>query len=289
MGNKTITIVLLLILLAGLSGCNIPTGPAATTPTIDAVATQVAQLLTAAPTFTQPAPTAAPSDTPVPVTPTLEATAAATQAAPTQPAPAASPTLPSGDPKSSLGSPTWRDALDSGKAFYQYESDNTRVVLENGALVLSGLTSNGWLGWSLTYSQPAQNFYLEATFIPQSCSGADMYGLVFRAPNAEAGYFFGVTCDGRYNLHARDFKSGADNNLIQLTSNSAIQAGSNQVNRLGVLANGDKLGLYANGILLQEITDNTYNKQGSFGALVAANATTGFTVRMDEISLWKLP
>ena len=291
MWNKTISIVLLIILLPALAGCNLPTGFVAA-PTTDAVATQVAQLLTAAPTFTLPAPEAAPSDTPVPATPTLEPTAADTQAPPTQAAPAApaaSPTFPSGDPKSGLGAPTWHNTLDTGKNFYQYENDNTRVVMENGALALTGLSSNGWLGWSLTYSHPAQNFYLEGTFIPQTCSGADMYGLVFRAPSADAGYFFGVTCDGRYNLHARDFTAGTDTNLIQLTANSAIQAGSNQVNRLGVKANGDKIALYANGILLQEITDTAFTKEGSFGALVAANDTTGFTVKMDEISLWKLP
>jgi hypothetical protein len=292
MWNKTITIVLLLILLTGLAGCNLPTGPVdstPTTPTTDAVATKVAQLLTVAPTFTQPAPTSEPSSSPAPATATVEPTATNTQAAPAQNAPTATPTFSSSDPKSSLGAPTWRNTLDSGKAFYQYENDNTRVVMENGALALTGLSANGWLGWSLTFSQPSQNFYLEATFSPQTCSGADLYGLVFRAPSAEAGYFFGVTCDGRYNLHARNFNDGTDKSLIQLTANGAILAGSNQVNRIGIRADGDKIGLYANGTLLQEVTDSTFTKEGSFGAQVAANDTAGFTVKMDEISLWKLP
>ncbi len=289
---KPIPIILLILLLAG---CNLPTRPMpVNTPSTNAVATQVAQLLTAQPSFTVPAPTvlAAPTQTPAPATAVTSTTApipTSTQAAPAAGQPTATSTISSSDPKSSLGSPTWRSTLDSGKAFYQYDNDNTRVVLENGALNLTGLQANGWLGWSLTYSQPAQNFYLEAAFIPQSCSGADMYGLVFRAPRADAGYFFGVTCDGRFNLHARDFTAGIDNNLIQLTNNSAILSGSNQVNRLGVMANGNKITLYANGISLHELTDSTYNVEGSFGALGAANSTAGFTVKMDEISLWKLP
>ncbi len=291
--QKSLSILLLLLLTA----CNLPSGPAAATPTADEVATQVSMLLTAAPTYTQPAPTQppAPTATPAPASTatTQPPTTAPTEPAPTQAPPAsqptATPTVSTTDPKSALGSPTWRNTLDSGKAFYQYENENTRVVLENGALALTGLAANGWTGWSLTYSQPARNFYLEAVFIPQSCLAADMYGLVFRAPNADSGYFFGVTCDGRFNLHARDFQAGTDSALIQLTSNSAILAGSNQTNRLGVMANGNKIALYANGILLQEITDSAYDAQGSFGALVAANDTAGFTVKMDEISLWKLP
>jgi hypothetical protein len=112
---------------------------------------------------------------------------------------------------------------------------------------------------------------------------------VFRSPRADAGYFFGVTCDGRYDLHTRDFTANTDNTLIDLVANGAIHPGSDQANRLGVLANGEKISLYANGILLQEITDSTYPDPGNFGAIVAANDTAGFTVKMDEISLWKLP
>ncbi len=285
MYHKSLSILFLLL----LAGCNLPTAPIETTPTTDPVATRVALLLTAAPTFTLPPPTAAPTATPVPATATLAPTAAPTQAPPEQPAPTAAPTFSPGDPRSSLGAPTWHNTLDSGKNFYLYENDNTRVTLENGALVLTGLTANGWLGWSLTFSKPAQNFYLEAVFSPQSCSGGDMYGIVFRAPRTDAGYFFGVTCDGRYNLHARDFNDGSDNALIQLTASSAILAGSNQVNRLGVMASGNKITLYANGVSLQEINDGAYNVDGDFGALVAANDTPGFTVKMDEITLWKLP
>jgi hypothetical protein len=271
-----------------LTSCNLPTGPVASTPTSDAIATQISQILTAAPTATIPPvePGQAPSLTPAPATPTFAPTETTQPAAATN---AVAPTLPSGDPKSSLGTPTWNYTFDSGKAFYQYENDHTRVTMENGALVLSGLTADGWSGWSLTYSHPAQNFYLEGTFSPQACSGADLYGLVFRAPRTDAGYFFEVTCDGKYSLHARDFTAGTATTLVQSVASSAIQPGSNQVNRLGVMASGDKISLYANGILLQEITDSTFNVEGSFGALVAANETAEFTVKLTEISLWKTP
>lgn len=284
---RKITLIFLLGTLL-LTGCNLPTSPMIT-PTGDAVATQVSQLLTQAPTqailpvtaTVQPGATLQPSPTVATATPTH--TLVPTSAQP-------SPTPPPGDPKNSLGTPTWHDALDSGKSFYQYENDNTKVTLDNGALALTGVQSNGWLGWSLTFSHKAQNAYIEAVFTTQTCSGADMYGLVFRIPDsADKGYFFGVTCEGKYNLHARDFTNNTDTTLIESTANSAILAGSGQTNRVGVMANGNQLRLYVNGELLKEITDSTYLDAGNFGALIAANATPGFTVRMEEISQWVLP
>ncbi len=289
--------ILPLLALLLLSACNLPNRPIQ--PSSDhAIETQVSQLLTTQPTTPAPPVITATPEAPQPAANTATIAVPATTAptptnipsftpVPTRAQPA--PTLPSGDPRNSLGAPTWHDSLETAKAFYLYENDNTKVTQDNGALVLTGKLANGWMGWSLTFSHPATNFYIEATFTPQQCSGTDLYGLVFRSPSTDAGYFFGVTCDGRYNLHARDFKENTDTTLVELTANSAIQAGSNQTNRLGILANGDKLGLYANGILLDEITDSTYSAEGDFGALVAANETPDFSVHMEEISLWKLP
>ncbi len=279
MARKTILIIFAAVLLAS---CNLPSSQPLATPTVDAVATQVSQLLTSMPVATEPLPT----DTTLPepeVTPTSTTEPPTPTPTPEPPTPVPSFTVPAFSRE-----PDWRDTLDGGKAFYQFENENSRVALQNGHLVLTGLTANGWHGWSLTFSQQPRNFDLEAIMIPQICSGSDLYGLVFRAPNANSGYFFGVTCDGRYTLHRRDFDDGTDDILIQLSSHAAIQPGANMTNRLGIKANGDRIGLYANGTLLQEITDSNY-REGYFGPFVAAFETPGFTVWMDEIALWKLP
>ncbi len=267
-------------LLIALAGCNLPVAPQDATPTADLVATQVAELLTAQPSPTQPqAATQPPAETPTtpptaePATPTAE--------------PSPTPTTNPGDPAASFGEPSWQDSLDTAKNFYLYENDNTKVEAEDGALALTGRNANGWLGWSLTYAQQPVNFYLEGTFRVRDCSGADLYGLVFRANKENAGYFYGVTCDGRYNLYARDFNNNTDTELIALTPATAITTGSNQVNRLGVLAQGSKISLYVNGTLVGETDDSTYSS-GYFGALVAANQTAGFRVDLDLIRLWKL-
>lgn len=273
---KKISIFILMAIV--FSACNMPSAPIEVTPTPDMIATQVSLLLTEAPTATSPVilPTATqpPASTP-------------TQAVPTPTETALAPT-PTDTPVPALDPPDWKDTLDGGKAFYKYENDNTRVTQEDGKLILTGITPNGWLGWSLTFSRKPTDFRLEAVFVPQSCSGSDIYGILFRAPNTSAGYFFGVTCDGRYNLHLRDFENDVDTVLVNLTNGTGIQTGSNAANRLAVKAVGDKISLYANDTLLQEVTDSTYTS-GNFGAFVAANETPGFTVWMEEISLWDLP
>lgn len=277
-----------------ITGCNLPVG-SRQTPEADRVATEVSLMLTKLPSATAAPNTAAPT-TAAPTSastaaPTITLPAATATTAPTVALAIPTPTVtvPAGDPKSALGAPTWRNTLDDAKLFYLYENDNTRVTHQDGGLLLTGITANGWMGWSLTYSKPSQNFYLEAVLNPQTCSGSDVYGLVFRAPNSDSGYFYGVTCDGKYNLRARNFADGSNIGLIESTANSAVQSGSNVVNRLGVMASGNRIGLYANGVLLQEINDANFTKEGYFGAFVAANQTPGFTVKLDEIAIWVLP
>jgi hypothetical protein len=280
--RKTSTFLFILLLV--LTGCNLPTSPQNNAaPTDDLVATQVAELLTAQPSATQPVqatqpPVDMPADTPT-ATATLEQPTSTIEAGP-------SPTTNPGDPAASLGEPTWQDSLDTAKNFYLYENDNTKVESEDSALALTGRNANGWLGWSLTYAQQSTDFYLEGTFNTRDCSGTDLYGLVFRANKESAGYFYGVTCGGQYNLFARDFNNNTDTELIALKTGSGINTGSNQVNRLGVLAQGSKISLYVNGALVDEINDSTYST-GYFGALVAANQTAGFRVDLDQVKLWK--
>lgn len=298
--SKKMTRLLARIFLAGLAGlvvgCNLPSRQIdAPTPTIDPVATQVSQLLTAMPTPTlEQEPPAVITATPEPLFTAAPATETVEpnpgdQPSPTSAATATATTNP-GDPKANLGAPFWSDNLDTSQSFsYLYENEGTRVSHEPGALILTGRLANGWMGWTLTFKQKPADFYMEAVFITAACSEADMYGLVFRAPDTDSGYFYGVTCDGRYNLHAQDFTDGSDNALINLTANSAILSGSNATNRIGVMAKGDRISLYANGTLLQEVIDDTYTGEGSFGPFVAANNTVDFTARLDEISLWNLP
>jgi hypothetical protein len=260
-------------------GCNFFT---TTTPEFhNNVSTEVSQQLTASPVIFNTAtnnpvgtnPTQAVSTTEVPkITETETAIPTATL----------TPTLSPDDPRLKLGSPSWKeDFSKANKNFYQYEDDQTRFLYETGNLSLIAKNPNGWMGWSLSYPKP-KDFYLEATFKVGTCSGLDQYGLVYRAPDFNNGYFFGFSCDGQFSLRIYNQKGY----LIPWTPNPAILSGSDQVNRLGILAQGDRYAFYANGKLLQETKETTFLDAGVFGAFIASANTTNFTVLMDEIAFW---
>ena len=279
----------ILLTLMLLTGCNLPEAQKpipSTTP--DLVATEVQKMLTKIPTSTN-LPAAKPTDQPA-VTATKESkpTIAPTfTPLPSQTsAPKMTATTNPGDPAVTLGKPTWTDTLDTAKNFYQDDNENTQIKVSDGAVVMTSKTAVGWHSWALTYAQSASDFYLQGTFKTAGCGGSDLYGLVFRADKENAAYFFGVTCDGQYSLYARDFNNNIMTKIIDLTPNAAILAGSDQVNRLGVLAKGDQIGLYVNGKLLEELSDDTYSK-GYFGPFIAGE-TENFTSSMEEISLWKI-
>jgi hypothetical protein len=242
------------------------------------VATQVAEQLTASPIFTSTQ------------TPDLTGTAsAATAIAPTStetatPVPTATETatLSPDDPRTRLGNPDWKETFEkTNQNFYQFEDDQKRFAYDNGTLAMLAKNPNGWMSWSMSYPKP-KNFYLEATFKTETCSGADQYGIVFRAPDYNDGYFLGITCDGKYSMRIYSQKGM----LIPWTANPAIHAGSNQVNRIGILAQNDRYAFYANGVLLQQTLESTYLEAGLFGTYIASLNTPNFTVRMDEIDLW---
>jgi hypothetical protein len=256
-------------------------------PTVQPTATQPAPTAATAAgtqppalTATQPASTAAPTAALTATRPTATATPAQTQA-PTA-------TLAVGDPRTTLGQPTWQDTMDT--------SDNwptgadpagfTAIDFKNGALLLTALMPKD--GWRMAVSDSLTNFYLEETVNTGSCSSKDRYGLIFRVPvlsNPDRGYLAAFTCDGNYSFRKWD---GPDNAMLPLTvwkTNSAIKTGPNQVNRLGVMVQGSNMTLYANGVMLTAVSDPSYTA-GFFGLFAGAITSSSYTVSVNEVDYW---
>lgn len=282
--RKTIPILILFILL--LTSCNFPLSKP--TPDLNIVSTKVAATLSAVQTQAQPtAPIAATEDPLSPtITPSLEPTSTPTE----QPSPTPIATPPAGDPAITLGEPGFFDTFSSGISFglsNPYEDEAVLISVENGAMVFKSKRINNGIRWRLTSRNP-QDLYLEGRFNVTRCSGADQYGLIVRAPSYSdgIGYYFGVTCSGQYYLLRWD-KEG-QNTVVSLTSDDSILSGSGQINRLGIVADGDTIRLYANGELLKELTDKGLADKGYIGAFVSAREDQNFTVRLEELKLWTL-
>jgi len=282
--RKTIPILILFILL--LTSCNFPLSKP--TPDLNIVSTKVAATLSAVQTQAQPtAPIAATEDPLSPtITPSLEPTSTPTE----QPSPTPTATPPAGDPAIALGEPGFFDTFSSVSSFglsNPYEDEAVLISVENGAMVFKSKRINNGIRWRLTSRNP-QDLYLEGRFNVTRCSGADQYGLIVRAPSYSdgIGYYFGMTCSGQYYLLRWD-KEG-QNTVVSLTSDDSIFSGSGQINRLGIVADGDTIRLYANGELLKELTDKGLADKGYIGAFVSAREDQNFTVQLEELKLWTL-
>jgi hypothetical protein len=159
------------------------------------------------------------------------------------------------------------------------------MKISNGQLRMSSTNADKWNSWMLT-TQTLANFYLEGTASPGGCSGLDHYGLMVRAPDENQGYLYAFSCDGQYSLTKWNGKFSV--RLVDWTQSDLIQAGADKTNRLGIMAQGSKLSLYANGNLLTEVVDGNY-PMGGFGVFIGANETPGFTVTFDQLEYWVLP
>ena len=283
------------IIALAMVGCTPPQPQAR--PNVDELATRVSGTLTAIspgiplPTAIEtgaPSPTEPPAAQPSPTdTPSVFATPLPSLTPTTSLTPLASRTLPADEPRSTLGNPTWRDDFASRANWPLAEDSFTRAEVVDGALILTGLTTTD--GWRVTWPV-VKDFYLEMTVETGTCAGSDQYGLIARVPDLHApnsGYLFGVTCDGRYSLRAWDGETMT--NLVRATASASLEAGSAQVNRVGLLATGNQLILYVNGVRLTELEDSRFSAEGSFGIFVGARQTSNFAIQVTEIAYWENP
>lgn len=199
-------------------------------------------------------------------------------------------TVESDDPAVYLGKPDWVDEMDKPQ-FWPVDTDVfTSAVFENGAYKFVGLTEVP--GWRIASTVELGKAYIEATVkMGAACSDTDNYGIIFRVPKNSGynrGYFYGVTCDGRYNLRMWDGLSGESGKSVTLkyfTASEFINKGKNQVNRLGVMTVGDRILLFVNGEKVDEIVDETYDL-GFFGLFVNQDKTKDLTVYVDQVRYW---
>jgi hypothetical protein len=293
-------LTLLLAALLILAACAGPTPelvPEVPADTIDPQTTYTAAVNTVLAELTRAAAvTPVPPDTAVPATLT-PAAAAETPAPPADlPTPTQAdtpvltlvPTLPAApadDPRPGLGTPTLHETFEN-PAGWSFTSDgHTQMDIDDGQLRMTALNADFWNGWAF-HSSGGEDFYLEMTATHQACAGRDRFGLIFRSADYRSGYLLGLSCDGRYAIWTWD--GAAENRFLDWTPSEHIQAGQGATNRLGVMARGERLAVYVNGFLLEEVTHSGYS-DGRFGVFVGAAETPGYTAVVDELRFWELP
>lgn len=300
---KKLKLFSIIILALVLVGCNMPGSQEGEVDQDDSMATEIAKILTGTPVEIEPSATPIVEDEePTEVEETEEPTSEPTEEEeatetpePTDtpeeeedtPTPTVQPTstTTAGDPAATLGDPDWVDNMEDGDGWATGFSEYSSIEFDDGYLKLTA--DQDVDGWRLTW--PFLNdFYLEAKVQSPECEGSDHFGIMFRVPansNANRGYLFGITCDGRYGL--RRWDGQVMYSPIPWTASEAIKEGEDVVNTLGIMADGSTLTFYINGQEVDEVTEGSY-LAGSFGVFVGGTNVDDLTVWVDQIRYWTI-
>lgn len=169
------------------------------------------------------------------------------------------------------------------------ESENAVPFLERRALHIEVLGTD-WIGWSDyigTGDEQTQfsDFYTEVdlSFVQQPEGAAG--GLVVRLNSPDDFYFFAVEAAGYYSLQKR--VGGVWVELIPWTPSALIDTGEEAVNRLGLLAEGERLVLTLNGEVAGEVQDADL-ATGYLALFGATTSTAPVEVSYDNFALWDL-
>jgi len=268
-----------------LASCNRP----AAEPPPNLLATSVAATLTAQPVAiaTSTPPPASPAPTATSESPPTESPTE-TEAAPPTPSPIP---LSPGDPRTglNLSAPDVRD--DFSQALWYVGSDDATAsfAYADGRFQVTDNLADGFLWWSTT-ARVAADLYVEVTAEVGNCSGKDGYGLGIRVggQNFDQGYTLEISCDGSYRLR-RFVSEEQPVILLNWTPAAALVVGPQATNRIGLLAQGEQLQVFANGELVsaQAIEDGSYSS-GALSLFASAAQTPGLNVHFDDLALWFL-
>lgn len=196
-------------------------------------------------------------------------------------------TLVPNDPRANYGEPDWIDPFDDSGYWSTHDNATTRTDISGGKFLYTAYQANSRIYWTISWPTVG-NFYMEITIQnPAECSGKDQVGIIFRAPDTSQGYLLSFACDGEYQLMS--WSNGGISYPIPWKASTIIDAGPNQVNRLGIQANGDQLTVYANGVALNTAIDQTFRTSGRFGLFISSQNTDNLTFTLDEMMYWVLP
>ncbi|UCD41034.1 MAG: hypothetical protein JSV69_10630 [Chloroflexota bacterium] len=300
---RSIFTISLLLIGFSLAACNLSASTEA--PPLDQSAAQtaaaetiIAQLTDVAETLTPvsseaPPPEATPTQVieaatetspPVPTATEVVAVPSATATSPPPP----TPTLDANDPKAGLGEPDFQDTFADASNWPLYTDQHVSFEIKDSKLVMTAFNPDFYNGWILP-PPVISDYYLEMETETKECSGKDQHGLMVRAVKTDQGYIgyhYAISCDGHFTL--RRWNGSQYIPLVDWTASDRIIAGSNQVNRIGLMANGNKLSLYANGSLVGEYQDDTH-LEGRFGVFIGSAITPNVTTEVDEIAYWNIP
>lgn len=200
--------------------------------------------------------------------------------------PGPAPEPPDGDPAILLGAPSGQDKFENDNNWTLFDSQCFTSEISGGRYKITANGTQGHTCWEVSWPM-LENFYLESEVkMPDKCDPQDYFGMLFRAPDNDRGYLYGLNCAGQY---AMAVWNGRSMTLLAGPTNSvSINDKPNETNRFGVVASGSNYYLYANGEFLQQVQDTRFLEPGKIGYFVRAATTNSFTAEFDNLNIWIL-
>jgi putative lipoprotein len=185
-----------------------------------------------------------------------------------------------------LGEPDGIDTFDNANNWSLFDATCFKSEITGGKFVMNAKGLEGQACWEVSWPK-IQDFYTEVTIeMPDSCNAKDRFGLIFRAPDNNRGYLYGLSCDGEFSMTKWD---GYETSVIvESDTDPVIATGKGLSNRIGVLASSDNYYLYVNGQYITQGQDSTFITDGKIGFFVRAASNQDFKVSFDDLSIWLL-
>jgi hypothetical protein len=133
--------------------------------------------------------------------------------------------------------------------------------------------------------QTFSDFVLEIDAQQTSGNPDSSYGVLFRMQDDSQFYRFEITADGHFMLERRNGDGTWTRMLPDWTQSAAINQGINVVNRLKIIASGSQISIYANDVLLQQVSDPTYTT-GTIGLDAGSFGDANLQVAFDNLVVY---
>jgi hypothetical protein len=135
-------------------------------------------------------------------------------------------------------------------------------------------------------SQPILgDFYAEASVDISLCSGADQYGMIFRATSRNDYYRFVVNCNGQARLER--LRGGETYPLLDWLSSGDAPFGAPAHVKMGVWVVGREMRVFLNDHFQFSQTDPVFSN-GTLGFFIYAGGQTPVTVSFSDLSVYSV-
>jgi hypothetical protein len=129
------------------------------------------------------------------------------------------------------------------------------------------------------------DFVLEVDARQGSGNPDSSYGVLFRMQDNERFYRFEISADGHFIVERRNADGTWTRLLPDWMASAAINQGQNAANRLKIIASGSQISVYANDVLLQQVSDSAY-AAGTIGLDAGSFGDTNLQVAFDNLVVY---